>query len=423
MAACCATLGCLPDQTPLATDEEQDHPAALIIDPGTKHQRIRGFGASSAWTAPFLSDEQARLLFSVEDGIGLSLLRIQVKPDGSTSELGAVDAAVEYGVEIWAAPWSPPGSWKTNGSTINGGSLLVEHYDDWAQSLADFAQFMDERGTPLFGISAQNEPDYTAEWDTCRYTPEELATFIGDHLAPALDSLENPVPVIAPEAANWNSFDEFGEAILDYEPAASAIVAYATHGYAGFPWEFERVREAGGEIWLTEISDAQMDVPDTGMASALRVFGTIHFDLVQGFVSAWHYWWLFARADVEDTNAALFDRDYQPTKRAYALGHFSKFLRPGATRIEATMVPHSRILSSAYLSDTEDEIVVVLSSERSDDLEQEIRIPGTRITEVEIWVTDEERSLDQISTTEAEGEAVSVRVPPRSVVTVVLSLD
>ncbi len=415
-----AAIGCIPDQTPLPEEEAQ---YVLVVDPSTRHQRIRGFGASSAWTAPTLSEDQAELLFSVDEGIGLSLLRIQIKPDGTTTELGAVDAAVPYGVDIWAAPWSPPGDFKDNGSTVNGGSLLPEYYDDWAQALADFAGFMDERGTPLLGVSAQNEPDYTAEWDTCRYTPEELATFIGDYLAPALAELRAPVPVIAPEAANWNSFDEYGEAILDYEPAANSILAYATHGYAGFAWEFERVRDVGGEIWLTEISDPEMDAPDVGMGSALRVFDTIHSDLVYGFVSAWHYWWLFARADVEDTNAALFDRDYQPTKRAFALGHFSKFLRPGARRLEATPEPRPSMVSSAYLSDTEEEIVVVLASNRSDPIEQTIEVSGTALGEAEVWITDEDRSLQRTTTSRADGDELVVSVPPRSVVTVVVELD
>src|SRR5690606_28451689 len=110
------------------------------VDTHQARQVITGFGASSAWTAQSLTDEEADLFFSRERGLGLSLLRLRIAPDGATWENVAAIRAHERGVALWAAPWSPPGAWKTNGSDVNGGSLLVEHYQDWADRLAEFAR-------------------------------------------------------------------------------------------------------------------------------------------------------------------------------------------------------------------------------------------------------------------------------------------
>lgn len=395
----------------------------VIIERDVLHQTIRGFGASSAWTAPVLSVEQADAFFSVDDGIGLSLLRIQIKPDGTSTELETVDAAVARGAKVWAAPWSPGADLKTNGSTSNGGRLREEAYGEWASQLADFARFMDERGTPLLGLSAQNEPDYVAAWDTCEFSPEQLATFVGDFLAPALIELDTPVPIIAPESANWGSIERYSTALLDHPSAPQSLLSLATHGYGSFvPREVPRIAESGLELWLTEVSDPQQDVPDSGMGSALRVARMIHADLTLGNVSAWHYWWLLPRGDVEDTNAALADRSFELAKRAYALGHYSKFVRPGFIRVGATDSSASLVFSTAFESPDADRLVVVLSSDRSSEMEQEIRVSGSDLGVAQVWVTDSNRELELEETVNVDGESLVVTIPPNSVVTVVLSL-
>jgi O-glycosyl hydrolase len=82
-------------------------PPPVVVDLTTHYQQIDGFGASSAWTAPNLSDAMADQFYSPDTGIGLSLLRIQIKPDGTTAELGTAKKAVARGVKVWASPWSP----------------------------------------------------------------------------------------------------------------------------------------------------------------------------------------------------------------------------------------------------------------------------------------------------------------------------
>jgi glucuronoarabinoxylan endo-1,4-beta-xylanase len=148
----------------------------------------------------------------------------------------------------------------------------------------------------------------------------------------------------------------------------------------------------------------------------------IHADLTLGNVSAWHYWWLLPRGDVVDTNAALADRSFELAKRTYALGHYARFVRPGFTRIGATDSPAPLVFSTAFESPDEDQIVVVLSSDRSSEMVQEIRVAGSTLAGAEVWVTDSNRTLEITETVDASGESLSVTIPPNSVVTVVMSL-
>ena len=59
--------------------------ATINVDMGKEYQRISGFGAASAW-AGSITDKNAAFLWDSTSGAGLTLHRIRIAPDGSTSE-------------------------------------------------------------------------------------------------------------------------------------------------------------------------------------------------------------------------------------------------------------------------------------------------------------------------------------------------
>ena len=79
--------------------------ATINVDMGKEYQRISGFGAASAW-AGSITDKNAAFLWDSTSGAGLTLHRIRIAPDGSTSETSIAKKASEYGVKVWAAPWT-----------------------------------------------------------------------------------------------------------------------------------------------------------------------------------------------------------------------------------------------------------------------------------------------------------------------------
>src|SRR5262249_14491391 len=151
--------------------------------------------------------------------------------------------------------WSPPGMWKDNNSATNGGSLLPEHYQDWANQLAEFAVNMQSQGVPLLMLSAQNEPNWTASWETCIWDPQALLTFMRDYLARALASRGLALPLMTPETINWNSVQNFAEPLVLDTTMKSALGVIATHAYGGNPFYYTAPSNNGLEYWETEVSD------------------------------------------------------------------------------------------------------------------------------------------------------------------------
>src|SRR6516164_8960312 len=72
-------------------------PPSVDVDTTQTLQAIDGFGASSAWTAGNMADSRADELFSPTAGIGLSLLRVRIAPDGTTAELATAQLAAARG--------------------------------------------------------------------------------------------------------------------------------------------------------------------------------------------------------------------------------------------------------------------------------------------------------------------------------------
>jgi glucuronoarabinoxylan endo-1,4-beta-xylanase len=369
------------DEPELAEERQRLSAGELVVDTSVRHQHITGFGASSAWVTQSLSDEMADLLFTPDKGIGLSLLRMHIYPDGTSTEHSTALSAYARGARVWAAPWSPPGAWKTSGTDNQGGSLLPEYYEAWADRLVAFAASMAEGGVPLVALSAQNEPNWVAEWETCVYTPEELKTFIRDYLGPALRRESPGTLLLAPESIDWITLPSYAGPLLEDPDTNAEVGIVAVHAYGGTPFSYAAPAEHGKEFWETEVSYDEGD--DTALVTAREV----HKHLVIGEVNAFHYWWL-----ISETSAGLVKAG-ELTPQAYGLAHFSKFIRPGFVRVDMPATPRTGVFTSAYLEPESGRTVIVLVNETDVDLEWSFRIDGDALATVAPWVTSASENL------------------------------
>lgn len=364
-----------------------------IIRPLNAHQRITGFGASSAWTGGGMSDADADLLFSTDSGIGLSLLRVRIAPDGSCLELATAGKAQARGAQVWASPWSPPAAWKSNGDVNNGGTLLPEHADDWAKTMVTFVSSMQAAGVTIRALSAQNEPTMKVNYESCVYTPAQLADFTTQHLRPALDAAGLSLPIVAPETVGWGDLPNFSAAILSDPNSAAAVGIMATHAYSGVPGEMPDFAQAGKEFWQTEIYD-KVSVVDAGIGSALRVAININAALTRADVNAWHYWWIYPSSGNRPDNSALWDlTTKQPAKRLYALGNFSRFVRPGFYRVEAPLSPTAGLALSAFYEPASGAIVIVVINQSGAPVSQTFRFDSLSTGSWQAWVTSDQSDL------------------------------
>jgi glucuronoarabinoxylan endo-1,4-beta-xylanase len=151
------------------------------IDWTNVHQRIDGFGASSAWNGSWTT-AQADMLFSTNNnisyqsgtynGVGLSLLRNHITYASTTSsnatpgtvETSIMQMAQARGARVWSAPWTPAAGFKSTndiydssiatGGGINGGSYLGFGNNvtnlNYASQLANYvASMKNTYGKPL----------------------------------------------------------------------------------------------------------------------------------------------------------------------------------------------------------------------------------------------------------------------------------
>jgi glucuronoarabinoxylan endo-1,4-beta-xylanase len=433
-------------------------PSGVVVTLSDAKQPIDGFGASSAFFGGNISEAQADLLFDAKKGIGLSLLRIMVgvpndtQSDGSepttganpvatAPEIGTAQQAIARGAKVWAAAWTPPPIWKTtnnkdeSGTDYASNSLQPDHYQDYANYLADFVQLLNTANPPvtLFGLSPANEPDVmNVNWDGTLWSPQELTTFISGYMAPTFALRWPSVKIIAPETVNCLDCNTYVAPLLADPTASGALSIIATHQYgATNPLTYTEPAVVGKPFWQTEWSTENRDggdTPDPTMTSAITVATQIHNYITTTQVNSWSYWAIYATSDDFNTNTArenpaLIQSDSAEGgtpyafKRAYAFGNWSKFVRPGFVRVGATDTPVPGVLVEAYRDDL-GHIAVVAVNTTSSPVTEPFTAAGGTFGTMTPWVTDPNNDLVAQSPMDASN-GFSFALPPTSVVTFV----
>jgi glucuronoarabinoxylan endo-1,4-beta-xylanase len=116
--------------------------------------------------------------------------------------------------------------------------------------------------------------------------------------------------------------------------------------------------------WQTEMSGVKWwpdGTPIADINNGVVVAGWIHDALTVGEATAWLWWWYKATGD---TNEGLLLSNGTDTKRHYTFGNFSKFVRPGYTRVEIGGSIPADVLLSAYKG-TDGTVIVAINKGKS----------------------------------------------------------
>jgi glucuronoarabinoxylan endo-1,4-beta-xylanase len=312
----------------------------ITVDPAKTYQTMDGFGIADVWQGKSTSNAAQRTLFwDPDQGIGMTILRIGIDENGKImGDAAFVEApeVVKFGGKVWAAPWSPPASYKDNNNINNGGHLNTGSYEAWATTLAAFpAYFKQNAGVDLWGLSPQNEPDFVASYRSCIFSASQMNAFI-KVLGPKLHALNPPVKVIAAEpdvwSHLWNNGDKYGVAIEGDATVKALVDVHATHDYGSNVQSTTRPSPPANvshPIWQTEATYTA----GAGIGPALDFDRCIYAAVTAGGTSGWVYWWTPEFLNGGSTTS--------PPKRVYAMGNFSKFVRPGYVRVGITGAPSS----------------------------------------------------------------------------------
>jgi len=220
-------------------------------------------------------------------------------------------------------------------------------------------------------ISPVNEPQW--DWsdggqEGCPYSNSEVAGLVRV-LSGAMDSAGLKTKILLPEAGSIKYLFEdgdkpgrgrqieefFGLGSRNYVGGLSRVGGVvAAHSYfSTAPWERgigwrkrvdSLVAVEGVRYWQSEFcimgddaGEIRGDRRDTGMTAALYMARVIHNDLVYANAAAWQWWLAISPYDYKDgliyVDRSEKDGRFWDSKKLWALGNFSRFVRPGMERI------------------------------------------------------------------------------------------
>lgn len=395
----------------------------VVVNTGKEYQTIDGFGGMNhpEWTGSDLTDAQRQKAFgNGQDDLGFTILRIFVNPDSNQWNKAVPTAkfASQHGVKVFASPWEPPSNLAESDS--NGGKLHLpkSNYTAYAQHLNNFGNYMKNQGVDLYAISVQNEPDYASEWT--RWSTDETTDFLANY-ADKITSTRVMSPEsfqYAPETASWvkDGGKKYYTKILNNQKAFANCDLFGTHFYGTQrAWmDFPALESCGKPIWMTEVYVPNSSSDADTWPEALDVAENIHNGMTVGNMSAYVWWYIRRSYGPMKENGNI-------SKRGYMMAQYSKFVRPGDVRIDATEQPTQNVFVSAYKNDA-DQVTIVAVNKTTSEYNQSFSMgSGESISGVTRYRSSGSENLAK-SEISFNGTGFAAQLPAQSVSTFVVDL-
>ena len=421
----------------------------IAVNSSMMYQEHLGFGGAfteaAAFTLSEMSEEKRaeaiRAYFDKETGLGYNLGRVHIHScdfalgnytyveegdmDLSTFDLSheekwviplIKDAAKVAGhdMTLLASPWSPPGYMKNTGEMNYGGTLREDCKQLWADYYVKFIQEMEKRNVPIWAVSVQNEPAAVQCWDSCIYTSEMERDFVKSYLGPTLHANKLADKHIIVWDHNRDVLVERGATVLADPEANKYVWGVGNHWYLSedfnnlaviktmFPDKHLLFTE--GCVELTTTADGVKDSSYIGLWENGERYGRniigdfnnfsegfIDWNLVLNEIGGPNHVHNYCEAPII-ANRNTGELTYNPSY--YFIGHFSKFIQPGARRIELKHNAGDSVHATAF-KNPNGEIVIV--------------------TQNEGWIAPLSLVID--------GRGVDITLPDRSITTYILSVN
>jgi O-glycosyl hydrolase len=416
----------VPTSGPAATPD-------ITVNPASKYQVVDGFGAAvSIWGSAWSTAETQTLVGMGPNQLGLSIVRTGISPVSSewSTQVSALKTAESYGsnVKIMASPWTAPAAWKTNNSRTGGGKLKTDYYDDYANHLNSFVQYMRGQGVTIDVTSVQNEPDWHPDYDSMDWSGTELQNFVCAQGAKVLNT-----KLMVAESLGMNP--SYTDPTLNNSCARNNIGYIGGHLYgtesAGRLAPYALASQYNKPVWMTEWNLHAADGSGSniwGNPSNQTVWNETLDDIMRtvhkAMESNWsaYIWWYGKRyySFIGDGEAAYGTTAGAPLKRGYAFSQYAKYVRPGYQRVALTKSSKASPLEvTAYQGDGKITLVI-LNRSTSAVNNAVIQVPQS-VTKAEYYLTSASANAAS-QPTSVNGGQVTVNVGARSISTVVLTL-
>ena len=377
----------LQQQTPISfTAGTGTGGQTITVNENTTYQQFEGAGASFTDSAAWLLNSSGLLsattrnqvmqkLFDPNAGIGVSFLRNPIGasdiarysytfddvPAGQTDPnltkfsiahdqadvLPLTKQALQLNpqIKVMASPWSAPPWMKDNDSYLLGW-VESQFYPAYAQYFVKYVQAYQAAGVPINYLSVQNEPTCCSSYPSTNWNGAGLAYFTKTNLLPALQNAGLSTKVLALDW-NWDQYQSFAAPTMDDAAIRSHpnFGGMAWHGYGGdvsqqttvhnqYPSVNAYSTEHSGGTWVSNQQAEDMtNIVDytrnwsrtvTKWSLAMDQAHNPHnggCDVCTGLVT------------VHNGDGRNGQVDY--TVEYYTMGHLTKFVKPGAYRIDS----------------------------------------------------------------------------------------
>lgn len=388
----------------------------VTVNLSAERQEMRGFGGMvhTGWQSDLTAAQRETAFGNGNGQLGFSILRIHVDENSSnwSKEIATAKSAISHGAVVFASPWNPPASMQekfTRNGTANQTRLKYDQYGAYAQHLNSFVKYMKDNGAPLYAISVQNEPDYAHTWTW--WTPQEMLNFMKNNAGSITGA-----KVIAPESFQY--LKNMSDPILNDAAALANMDILGAHFYgtsvSNMPYSLFQQKGSGKELWMTEVYVPNSDADSADrFPEALEVAYNMHNGIVEGNFQA-YVWWYIRRS------YGPMKEDGTMSKRGAMMAQYSKFVRPGYVRVDATKNPNTNVYISAYKGDGK--AVIVAINKGTSSVSQKFSLQGaSSVSKVSSWITDGSKNVSAAAS--YSGASFTAQLPGQSVITFVCDLE
>lgn len=445
---------------------------SVSVNPKVQFQEVDGFGASQAFQRaedifgkyglPAINQTLVLdLLYNENVGAGFTILRNgigssntsdsnfmnSIEPIGpgspnakpnytwdhyNSAQFPLAQQAYARGLQtLYANAWSAPSFMKTNDDENNGGYLcgVTEEFctsGSWMQAYADYlvqyARFYKETGVDVTHLGFLNEPQFAASYAGMLSNGTQAADFIRV-LGKTIKKSGLDLKINCCDGIGWDDQEAMMAGLeAGPDPAINYLDTVTSHGYDSAPTYPLSTKK---KTWLTEWADLTGDfTPFTfyencGPGEGLTWANHIQVAMRDAGTSAFLYW---IGAENSTTNGGLINlinNEVIPSKRFWAFAQFSRFVRPGAYRIEAAS-SNLNITVSSFKNEN-GKIATQLLNQGDFESQVNVQIAGLKAgMSVQPYITNNDYDLKPLTPiVSVRGGFFNTQIPARSLVTFV----
>jgi glucuronoarabinoxylan endo-1,4-beta-xylanase len=438
----------------------------VVVDGATRYQTIEGFGTCLiAWSGRFRELYRTQEFQKIYvEGVGFNMLRVNMwgptfeKPTEDYRQIrcddfnmnadgGRPQIFVDFGrgilklnpnIKVIGTVWSPP-SWMKMNKSITGeksGSIRAggygqitnrvdpKYYRHFCKWMVEYVKLHDKLGVPFYAVSPGNEVPFTQSFESCVWDGKDYADIVTMLREMLNTEGYSHVKIFGPETMTSHLYEggtgSYVKAIKDNPRALEALDVFATHGYEdGVKAEmsatssrrfWDLIKDTGKPFWITEGGTDGHDWPEPiqkGIGNAL------HNALVAGNCSAFVPWQITESR--KSTHGIMVMSEYTP--KTYTAMHYSRFIKPGAVRIDA-QPGFADVQIGAFLHPDSGELTIVAIN--PNDKEQPLNMSFNNLeglASLKVYRTSASEKLKEAEEIPINDNKAAFRMIPQSIVT------